>query len=414
MSGIGRYENPFRNVEYCGELPTGSAVVIHLVETEDLAACHGFLYLPPGRRPRTVVTFMHPRADFTRHYAVPGLLERGYAVWTQNSRSVGNDSMLIHERVLLDVAAAVRRLRDSGFERVVLCGNSGGGSLYGFYLSQAHAAPGGRLTDTPGGDPLDLNRFTMPRADGFACLAAHPGEGHFLLRAIDPSVTDEDDLLSCDPSLDLFDPANGFRRPPATSEYGEEFLARYRAAQRARVERIDHLAREMIARRTAARRRAAAAPDDLRSRREAISVPMMTVYRTNADPRYVDLRLDPSARDYGDLFSRRPDLFNWGPVGFARVVSPDAWLSTWSGLSSRAEIERTGPSVDVPAIVIAYTGDNAIMPSDHRLVFESLGTRDKRFLEVPGDHYGFALPGESRAGRDIAVGQLADWLDERC
>ncbi|MGH7859173.1 MAG: alpha/beta hydrolase family protein, partial [Candidatus Binatia bacterium] len=139
MSRVGRYENPFLNVEHTETLPSGSTSAVHLVESEDMAASHGFLYLPPGRRPKTVVTFMHPRADFTRHYAIPRLLARGYAVWTQNSRSVGNDSMLIHERVLLDVAAGMKRLRDLGFERIVPCGNSGGGALYTFYVSQAHA-----------------------------------------------------------------------------------------------------------------------------------------------------------------------------------------------------------------------------------------------------------------------------------
>src|ERR1044071_10185903 len=129
MSRIGRYENPYLNVEWSGNLPDGAATSTHLLVTEDAAACHGFLYVPAGKRPRAVVCFMHPRADFTRHYAVPLLLDRGYAVWTQNSRSVGNDSMLVHERVLLDVAAGVRRLRSIGFERIVLCGNSGGAPL---------------------------------------------------------------------------------------------------------------------------------------------------------------------------------------------------------------------------------------------------------------------------------------------
>lgn len=408
---IGRYENPFRTVEVGEPLPDGASSAIHHLETEDRAASQGFLFRPKGRRPKTVVTLMHPRAVFTRHYAVPRLLARGFAVWTQNSRWVGNDSMLVHERVLLDVAAGMRRLRDEGFDRIVACGNSGGGSLYALYVSQAHAGAGTRLTETPSGDPLDLNRFTLPRIDGVVCLAAHPGEGRFLLHAIDPSVADETDPLSCDPTHDLYDPANGFRLPPASSEYTEEFLLHYRGAQRARVERIDLRARDMVARRREARDRAKRG--DTRALRESMAVPMMTVYRTAADPRCVDLRLDPSRRDYGDLFSRRPDLFNWGPVGFARTVSPDAWLSTWSAISSRAEIERTGPSVDVPALVLAYTGDNAIFPDDTRLVFDALGTTDKQLLEFPGDHYGFALEGERRPGRDLAVNAIADWLDAR-
>lgn len=356
---------------------------------------------------------MHPRADFALHYAAPGLLARGYAVWTQNGRSVGNDSMLLHERVLYDVAAGMRHLRDFGFERVVACGNSGGGSLYTFYVAQAHAAPDRRLREAANGDPIDLAAAAMPRVDGIAYLAAHAGEGCYLLHAIDPSVVDESDPLSCDPALDMYDPANGFRPPPEPSRYPAEFVARFRAAQRGRVERLDRRARELLDRRRRARRRAGADARDLASRRESITVPMMTVYRTNADPRYTDLSIDPSKRGYGDLWSVRPDLFNWGPVGFARVVSPDAWLSTWSGLSSRAEIEANAPAVDVPALVVSYTGDNCVFPSDARLLYESLGARDKSRVEVDADHYGHPLDGSDRSGRPEAVARLADWLDAR-
>ena len=407
---LSRYENPYLSVEYARDLPRGASVEPHLVVTEDRAASHGFLYLPAGERPRTVVTFMHPRADFTRHYAVPALLARGFAVWTQNSRSVGNDSMLVHERVLADVAAGMKRLRERGFERIVPCGNSGGGSLYSFYVAQAHVAPEARLQETATGDPFDLSALDLPRIDAIAYLAAHPGEGEFLLHAIDPSVVDEDDPLSCDPALDLYDPANGFRLPPDEPTFEPAFLERYRAAQRARVERIDLRARDCLARRKRARDRAAASPGDLAARREAIAMPIFRVYRTEADPRCIDLRLDPSERDFGSLWSPRPDLFNWGPVGFARVVSPEAWLSTWSALSSRAEIRGNAPAVDVPALVVSYTGDNAIFPSDQEGLFRALGSRDKRRLEFRGDHYGFGLDGGPPA-REAAVNAIADWIE---
>jgi len=413
MTRIGRYENPYLSVEFRDDPPPGSTVQILGLETEDNANGHGFLWLPPGTRPATVVTLMHPRADFTRHYAVPALLNAGYAVLTQNSRTVGNDSMLVHEQILLDVAAGMRRLRDLGFARIVVCGNSGGGSLYTFYVSQAHAASGERLSQTAAGDPLDLNRYVMPRVDGIVYLAAHPGEGPFLLHAIDPSVVDENDPVACDSTLDMYNPANGFRMPPAETRYTPEFLAHYRRAQRARVERIDTRARELVARRRAGRAQAAANPSDNTGWRQATAVQFMTVYRTEADPRYVDLSLDSSDRDYGSLFGYRPDLINYGPFGFARVVTPEAWLSTWSGLSSRASIPRNGAAVDVPALVINYSADNSCFTADAQLIFDSLATSDKKLVSVAGDHYGCPAPGASTWGRELALSEMVAWLRQK-
>ena len=88
----------------------------------------------------------------------------------------------------------------------------------------------------------------MPLADGVIFLAPHPGQGRLLLACIDPSVADEQDPMSVVPQLDPFSPANGFAEPPASSAYTEEFLGRYRAAQRDRVARIDAVARQHLAR----------------------------------------------------------------------------------------------------------------------------------------------------------------------
>ncbi len=412
MTRIGRYDNPYTSFEFRDPLPAGTASMVEGLETEDGAACHAVLWLPPGATPKTVVCLMHPRADFTRHYAVPGLLAAGYAVWTQNSRWVGNDSMLIHERVLLDVAAGLRCLREAGFERVVAIGNSGGGSLFSYYIAQA-SRDADRSTDTPGGDPMDLNHFDMPMFDGIVYLAAHPGEGLFLLDVIDPSVTDESDPVSCDWKFDMYDPANGFAPPPQPSAYSDEFLAGYRCAQRARVERIDALCKQLIAERQAARAAAKESPSDVASVRRATATKFISVYRTEADPRYCDLSLDASSRDYGSLFGYRPDIINYGPFGFARMVTPEAWLSTWSGLSSRASIPANGPALTLPVLVIDYSADNAVFPGDTQMIFDSLASADKQRAEVAGDHYGHAAPGGGEPGRIGAIREIVRWLSDR-
>lgn len=402
MTRVGRYDNPYRAATWDREPPDGTRCTPLLLDTADGALAHGWLYDRGGED--TAVMLMHPRADFSHHYVVPGLVEAGYAVMGVNSRWLNNDATLLHEVVLLDVAAGVAALRER-YDRVVFVGNSGGGSLLTCYLKEALTPEGGRLTDTAAGDPFDLNRFELPAADAMAYLAAHVGEGHYLLHAIDASVVDEGDPLSCDAALDLYDPANGFVEPPAETRYDPAFLERYRAGQRARVERIDAIARERVARRQAARGRWATdgTPAD---RRASIATEFLTVYRTDADPRYVDLSLDRSKRDYGSLWGVRPDWINYGAVGFGRVVSPEAWLSTWSGLSSRASIEHTGAGMTLPALVVSYSGDHGIFPSDTDLIASSLGASAVDRIEIDADHYGFPAD----AGRERAVGAIGDWI----
>ena len=233
--GAGRYLT-------AGSRPESTITSVHELTTADGAAVRGVLATVPGAT--TVVSLMHPRQDLTHHPLVPLLLHAGAAVWTQHTRSVNNDLSLVHEQALLDAAAGLAFLRERGFAAVVTLGHSGGGPLYAFYLEQAGLAPADRIAVTPGGRSVGLAGAEMPLADGAIFLAPHPGQGRLLLACIDPSVADEQDPMSVVPELDPFSPANGFAEPPASSAYREEFLARYRAAQRDRVARIDAVARD--------------------------------------------------------------------------------------------------------------------------------------------------------------------------
>jgi hypothetical protein len=62
--------------------------------------------------PKIGVVIIHPRVDFHHHYAVPRLVDAGFAVLAASSRHVGNDTMAEHEELVLDVAACVRWLKE--------------------------------------------------------------------------------------------------------------------------------------------------------------------------------------------------------------------------------------------------------------------------------------------------------------
>ena len=392
------------------ERPTATVTSVHELTTADGATVRGVLATVPGAR--TVVVIMHPRQDVTHHPLVPHLLAAGAAVWTQHTRSVNNDLTLVHEQALLDVAAGLGFLRERGFAAIVPLGHSGGGTLFAFYLEQAALPPAERIATTPGGRPTRLADAELPGVDGVVFLAPHPGQGRLLLGCIDASVADERDPLAVVPALDPFDPANGFAEPPASSSYAPEFLERYRAAQRDRVARIDAHARELLARTAEARaahRRTGAAGD----RRRALAPRILTVYRTDADPRTVDLSLDPSDRPYGSLFGARPDLINYGQVGFGRLTTPEAWLSTWSGLSSNADFVRCAGGVAVPTLFVELTGDQAAFPSDSRAMVGALGAEDLTHATVRGTHFGGAVMRGEPTGNERAAERIGRWLADR-
>ncbi|EXG81233.1 hypothetical protein [Cryptosporangium arvum] len=400
--GAGRYADPV----LAADAPTS----VHELTTVDGAHVTGVLRVPPGAR--TVVTLMHPRQDVTHHALVPHVLASGRAVWTQGSRSPNNDLNLLHEQAVLDFAAGQVFLRERGFEQIVTLGHSGGATLAAFYCQQAALAPGQRLATAPSGRPVALNDATMPLPDGAVFLAPHPGQGALLQRVIDPSVVDENDPLAVDPSLDPFAVANGFREAPVSAEYEPEFIARYRAAQAARVRRIDAAAAALVAEGRAANR-AFKRSGDAGERRRALAPRIVTVHRTDADLRNVDLSIDPNARPYGSLFGRRPDLTNFGLVGFGRMSTAEAWMSTWSTTTTNADFLRCAPGVTVPTLLLEFTGDQASFPSDIAAFATALGASDLTVDAVPGTHFGRELTAGAPSGNELASAVIHQWLAAR-
>lgn len=399
-------------------LPEGTRETNVRLQAEDGAHSSGVLYTRGGER--TAIVFNHPRADFSSHYLTPFLVEEGYAVFGGQTRYLGNDVNCEHECLCADLAAQVRYLRAEGFEKVVFCGNSGGGPLSTFYMAQANAPTGERLTYTAAGNPYDLNELDLPQADGLINLAGALSEGALALANLDPSVIDEDDPLSCDPALDMFDPANGYKAPPEASRYSAEFLERYRTAQVARCRRIDAKALQEVERKRRYKAMMSepgfdALPLNERNfiTRQAVASNTLVIYRTMADPALTDLTIHPNQRSILGLMQPDPQVANWSVPGFVQMMTAEGWLSTWSGLSTQVDMHRDARQVTQPVLSITFSADVTILPFVGQGLYDNVASADRTYVEVNGDHFGFRDHGDREAGIIDAAAVIVDWLTSR-
>jgi pimeloyl-ACP methyl ester carboxylesterase len=331
-------------------------------------------YRAPAGPKRLAAIVMHPTSNFMGHYLIGPLAERGICCLGLNSRYVGNDTVLLMERVIQDLGAGVRFLRALGYEKLVLIGNSGGAALASFDQAQAEKLTAHRFAD---GDPTHLHPDDLPPVDGIALCGAHLGRSRLLREWIDPSVTDEHDPLAADAELDMYDARH---RVP----YSAEFLARFHAAQQARLDRIEHWALERLR----LLRGTPGAPRDQ----------VFVIYRTHADPRCVDLSIDPNDRAPGSLWGDARQV-NYAANAMGRTTSLTAFLSQWSSRSQAdgpANLART----TVPKLLLTYTADQSTFPSTRDAWMAAGGDRIRNIDIAGGNHY--------LAGQPELVSRAAD------
>lgn len=374
-------------------------------------------YVKKSHRPKIGAVIVHPRGDYSRFYAAPGMARQGLGVLCMNTRYLNNDIDAQQERMLLDVAGGMRFLRDNGIETRLIFGNSGGGSLTTFYQWQAQLDGSERISETAGGDRIALDREDMPLAQGQIHVAVHVGEGHFMAKAIDPAVVDESDPVPTNLDLDMYNPANGRRPFPEPSSYDREWLERYRVAQRERCDRIDAVAREMISRRKGGSVDTNSADPEVAYEAERVrrACPYIVIYRTLADPAYLDPSIDPSDRNLGTSFAEGldPIIGNYGMNGLGRCMTPRGWLSTWSPRSTQADMRRSLSHIQIPSLFVGASGDSEILPGEFKEIVDSSQSSDKTVTQVEASHYLRPLHEGDIDPRIVLDGILDEWISSR-
>jgi len=345
--------------------------------------CQGLYWTPRGQpRPKVALIAAHYNVDFAEHYIAPWFAERGYGFLGWNTRFRGAEDQFLLEHALIDIGVGVRWLREeAGVETVVILGNSGGGSLMGAYQAEAIAPTMAELVKGRGREAL----LTLPSGDLYISLNAHTGRPEVLTDWLDPSVVDEADPVATDESLNPFNPDNG---PP----YSPAFVERYRAAQRARNQRITDWAKAELARLIAA-----GVPDKL-----------FPLYRTWADLRFMDPGLDPSDRATPLCYRGDPKVANHYP-GLGRVNTLKTWLNMWSLETSRCQGAPHLAKFDLPALVVQSTADAGVFPSDARRIHDFIGSPDKTLKMLPGAHYFEDSPAHRAEATDV----MAAWISAR-
>ena len=345
--------------------------------TQGMVNCEGVRFVPTGKPSRTLAVFMHPSSTLQLLPMPQALAKAGIHVLCAGSRYARNDTPLIMEKVLLDLGAYIRRAKEHwGYEKVVLCGWSGGGSLALFYQAQAE-----RPTLAQG----------LVAADGMIFQAAHLSRAQILSEWIDPSVIDEADPDQRDLELDIYNP-----KCPNQPPYAEDFVRAFRSAQLRRV-----------------RARTAWVKETLQKLKKLNTGELergFVTYRTLCDVRFMDPAIEPNDRKPRWTFLGAPETANTGPVGIGRFSTLRAWLSQWSLDDSNADGPKCARSISVPLLAIENSADDAVPQPHARIIHDAAASKDKTFHVIKGaTHYYQGQPELLQQAVDLCVG----WMDKQ-
>jgi dienelactone hydrolase len=334
---------------------------------------------------RTVVVAMHPIGSPGYLPAFSQLARAGLHVVACATRYSTGDAPLQLENCLLDLAACIRDAKERlGYERVLLAGWSGGGSLMAGYQGQVEKRT---ITTTGAGELTPLADAELLPADGLMLLAAHRSRHHLLTDFLDASIVDEDNPDRRDPDLDLYGDA-------AHAPFTSDFVEAYRAAQVARSRRITARAQQQLA--------------DLVTRGRPADEHCFVVQGTMADPRWLDPLVDPNDRRPQWSYLGDPQTANTGPAGLARFTTTRGWLSQWSLETAQVDAVDACSRLSIPLLVVVNSADDAVPPSHPQAYFDAVPHEDKELHTVTGANHYYS-GAEQRQHLATAAGLVVDW-----
>ena len=346
---------------YAGEIGT-VALTAHLLK-------------PEVSQGKTVVVFMHPTGGGSYLPMLNSLAKHGVdTVWC-DSRYRGTDSALIMEKVLIDLGQCIKHLKEvHKYDKVILGGWSGGGSLSLFYQSQAENPT---ITQTPAGDEIDIISQNLTPADGIMLIAAHESRHRTFTEWIDGSVIDELNPENRNLNLDIYNKDN-----PNQPSYSKDFIRTYRDSQINRNRKITSWVQQKL--------------EDYKKQGEENREFGFVVHRTMADPKWLDPSIDPNGRKPNWCFLGEPEIVNNSPIGLARYCSLRSWLSQWSYDLAQGDGISCARNISIPSLVIGNTDDDGITPSHTKNLFKSIGHENKALKWIEGaNHYYFGQPDKS-------------------
>lgn len=371
------------------------------------SATKGALYRPDPAafpNPRVGIVIMHRNSNFLSHLGTKELASRGFVVLAMNPRCDNNEARCAPwENNALDVKQGVEALRKQpGIAKVVLLGHSGGGPTMSFY--QAVAETGASFCQRAEKLLKCSNELAgLPPADGMILMDAHPGNGVNAVRSLNPTVTNDAEILGrnaepkIDQSLDPFSQSNGFN-PKGPSTYADDFEKRYFKAQSDRMNRLIEQALVLSKKIEA---------EDLGD------LPFIVPLADNARLLAGDLAIHQSTEQPRKLLKNDGTIDDGGRVKSVRVAAFDPrdakgfdatmFLTVKSFLSVRAI--RSADSMDgidwcssnnsttcnlqyvsVPLLVTAMGGHYFVRDSE--IFFDMAASKDKEFVVIEGATHG--------------------------